>query len=42
MWKRMTSDAPLSRVRATVRAGRDAMRVTFSTGCRTTCEAPGF
>ena len=26
MWKRMTSDAPLSRVRATVRAGRDAMR----------------
>jgi magnesium-protoporphyrin O-methyltransferase len=29
MWKRMTSDAPLSRVRATVRAGRDAMRVTL-------------
>lgn len=26
MWKRMTSDAPLSRVRATVRAGREAMR----------------
>jgi magnesium-protoporphyrin O-methyltransferase len=29
MWKRMTSDAPLSRVRATVRAGRDAMRMTL-------------
>ena len=29
MWKRMTSDAPLSRVRATVRAGRDAMRETI-------------
>jgi magnesium-protoporphyrin O-methyltransferase len=29
MWKRMTSDAPLSRVRATVRAGREAMRVTL-------------
>ena len=29
MWKRMTSDAPLSRVRATVRAGRDAMRATL-------------
>jgi magnesium-protoporphyrin O-methyltransferase len=29
MWKRMTSDAPLSRVRATVRAGRDAMRTTL-------------
>ena len=28
-WKRMTSDAPLGRVRATVRAGRDAMRVTL-------------
>jgi magnesium-protoporphyrin O-methyltransferase len=26
MWRRMTSDAPLSRIRATVRAGRDAMR----------------
>jgi len=29
MWKRMTSDAPLSRVRATVRAGRDSMRETI-------------
>lgn len=29
MWKRMTSDAPLSRIRATVRAGRDAMRTTI-------------
>jgi magnesium-protoporphyrin O-methyltransferase len=29
MWKRMTSDAPLSRIRATVRAGRDAMRATI-------------
>ncbi len=29
MWKRMTSDAPLSRVRTTVRAGRDAMRTTI-------------
>ena len=29
VWKRMTSDAPLSRVRATVRAGRDAMRATI-------------
>ena len=28
-WKRMTSDAPLGRVRATVRAGRDAMRATI-------------
>ncbi len=25
-WTRLTSDAPVSRVRATVRAGRDAMR----------------
>lgn len=25
-WKTMTSDAPVSRIRATVRAGRDAMR----------------
>ncbi|MEL7172578.1 MAG: magnesium protoporphyrin IX methyltransferase, partial [Pseudomonadota bacterium] len=25
-WKRLTSDAPVSRIRATVRAGRDAMR----------------
>jgi len=25
-WERLTSDAPVSRVRATVRAGRDAMR----------------
>jgi magnesium-protoporphyrin O-methyltransferase len=29
MWKRMTSDAPVSRIRATVRAGRDAMRATI-------------
>lgn len=28
-WKRLTSDAPVSRVRATVRAGRDAMRATL-------------
>ena len=28
-WKRMTSDAPVGRVRATVRAGRDAMRETM-------------
>jgi magnesium-protoporphyrin O-methyltransferase len=28
-WKRLTSDAPLGRVRATVRAGRDAMRATI-------------
>jgi magnesium-protoporphyrin O-methyltransferase len=28
-WARMTSDAPLSRIRATVRAGRDAMRETL-------------
>ncbi len=28
-WKRITSDAPLGRVRATVRAGRDAMRATI-------------
>ncbi|MGE5368389.1 MAG: magnesium protoporphyrin IX methyltransferase [Chloroflexota bacterium] len=25
-WKRLTSDAPVNRIRATVRAGRDAMR----------------
>ena len=29
MWIRMTSDAPLSRVRRTVRAGRDRMRSTL-------------
>ena len=29
-WKRLTSDAPVSRVRATVRAGRDAMRETIA------------
>jgi magnesium-protoporphyrin O-methyltransferase len=28
-WKRLTSDAPLGRIRATVRAGRDAMRATL-------------
>jgi magnesium-protoporphyrin O-methyltransferase len=29
-WKRLTSDAPVGRVRATVRAGRDAMRGTIA------------
>jgi magnesium-protoporphyrin O-methyltransferase len=28
-WKRLTSDAPLGRIRATVRAGRDEMRRTL-------------
>ncbi len=28
-WTRLTSDAPVSRIRATVRAGRDAMRQTL-------------
>ena len=28
-WSRLTSDAPLGRIRATVRAGRDAMRETL-------------
>jgi magnesium-protoporphyrin O-methyltransferase len=28
-WKRLTSDAPVNRIRATVRAGRDAMRGTL-------------
>lgn len=28
-WKRLTSDAPVNRIRATVRAGRDAMRNTL-------------
>ncbi|MER2264998.1 magnesium protoporphyrin IX methyltransferase [Methylobacterium oxalidis] len=28
-WARLTSDAPVSRIRATVRAGRDAMRNTL-------------
>jgi magnesium-protoporphyrin O-methyltransferase len=28
-WKRLTSDAPVSRIRATVRAGRDLMRATL-------------
>ena len=28
-WARLTSDAPVSGVRATVRAGRDAMRATL-------------
>lgn len=28
-WKTLTSDAPVSRIRATVRAGRDAMRATL-------------
>lgn len=28
-WKRLTSDAPVGSVRATVRAGRDAMRATL-------------
>lgn len=28
-WARLTSDAPVSRIRATVRAGRDAMRSTL-------------
>lgn len=28
-WARLTSDAPVGRVRATVRAGRDAMRATL-------------
>jgi magnesium-protoporphyrin O-methyltransferase len=40
-WARLTSDAPVSRIRATVRAGRDDMRATLLgwlpadlTGCR--------
>jgi magnesium-protoporphyrin O-methyltransferase len=40
-WARLTSDAPVSRIRATVRAGRDEMRATLLswlpqdlTGCR--------
>jgi magnesium-protoporphyrin O-methyltransferase len=28
-WKRLTSDAPVNRIRATVRAGRDQMRATL-------------
>jgi magnesium-protoporphyrin O-methyltransferase len=28
-WKRLTSDAPVNRIRATVRAGRDEMRATL-------------
>lgn len=28
-WKRLTSDAPVNRIRATVRAGRDRMRATM-------------
>jgi len=28
-WRRLTSDAPVGRIRATVRAGRDAMRQTL-------------
>jgi len=28
-WKRLTSDAPVNRIRATVRAGRDTMRSTL-------------
>lgn len=28
-WKRLTSDAPVGRIRATVRAGRDSMRSTL-------------
>lgn len=28
-WQRLTSDAPVGRIRATVRAGRDAMRATL-------------
>ena len=28
-WAKLTSDAPVSRIRATVRAGRDAMRATL-------------
>ena len=28
-WKKLTSDAPVGRIRATVRAGRDAMRATL-------------
>jgi magnesium-protoporphyrin O-methyltransferase len=28
-WERLTSDAPLGRIRASVRAGRDAMRATL-------------
>ncbi|MFD0937978.1 magnesium protoporphyrin IX methyltransferase, partial [Methylobacterium trifolii] len=28
-WARLTTDAPVSKIRATVRAGRDAMRGTL-------------
>lgn len=28
-WRRLTSDAPVSKIRATVRAGRDSMRATL-------------
>ena len=29
-WKRLTSDAPVGRIRATVRAGRDDMRAMIA------------
>lgn len=32
VWERLTSDAPVSRIRATVRAGRDAMRARLLAG----------
>jgi hypothetical protein len=38
-WARLTSDAPVSRIRATVRAGRDEMRNALLAGCRRSCTA---
>ncbi len=50
-WARLTSDAPVSRIRATVRAGREKMRATLLSyaaarparagGCSTPAAAPG-
>ena len=41
-WKRLTSDAPVSRIRATVRAGRDAMRNTLLSWLPQDLRGPAF
>ena len=40
-WARLTSDAPVGRIRATVRAGRDRMRATLLDCCRRTSPVRG-
>jgi magnesium-protoporphyrin O-methyltransferase len=41
VWERLTSDAPVSRIRQTVREGRDRMRALMLSRLPPTCAARG-